>query len=145
MSDGELPDAARIVKYIRPRLVGDGKIEAEAFKPRASDIDGLSVNWLDVFDPPKANQLTEVKNRARITMSSNGLLAELRVGDVRRRANEEKDSRLIFVHDPLDATSIQTSDPSHSLKQGIPNSDPDEVPPICDLIADCVLYKHETT
>lgn len=145
MSCNELLDEANIVKYIRPGLIEhNGDLEGRAFKPRDSDTHGLSVDWLGAFDLPKSNQLAEVRRRSRICMKPRGLIAEVNVGDIRTKTANVRSCTLEFVHDPQAANERYVCNPAHSLIKGIPKTEPDEVHPVCDLIADCVVGKHST-
>ena len=103
MTGDDLPDAAQVVRYVRPSHIReDGDVDGRAFRLR-EDEGGLSVNWLDYFAGlSKAEQLNEVRRFSRLTLSRNGRFAELNVGDVKQavRAELPELPMLRFVHDP---------------------------------------------
>ena len=123
MIGGELPDAAQVVRYVRPSYIReDGDVDGRAFRLR-EDETGLSVNWLDYFAGlSKAEQVNEVRRLSGLSLSRNGRFAELNVGDVKRAAGAEFPElpRLRFVHDPPAANGAIEADPSHSLVIGLP-------------------------
>ena len=135
-----LPEADRILRYIRPRHVEDGIVNGEGFLTRPGE-DAPSGNWLEWFDPPIANQVAGVRSVARLTYAKKGKLARLNVGQTTRYVRENDPNGLVlsFVHDPLDAKETQAADPSHSLIHGVPVQDTPEAALVKDLIAECIL------
>lgn len=123
MTGDELPDAAQVVRYVRPSHIReDGSAAGKAFRLR-EDETGLSVNWLDYFAGlSRAEQINEVRRLSGLTLSRNGRFAELNVGDVKQAVGAELPELpgLRFVHDPPTANGAIEADPSHSLVIGLP-------------------------
>ena len=139
MTGDELPDAAQVVRYVRPSHIReDGDVDGRAFRLR-EDETGLSVNWLDYFAGlSKAEQVNEVRRLISLTLSRNGRFAELNVGVVKQavRAELPELPRLRFVHDPPAANGATEADPSHSLVVGLPRpADSRMAAAVGDLIA----------
>ena len=146
MTGDELPDAAQVVRYVRPSHIReDGDVDGRAFRLR-EDETGLSVNWLDYFAGlSKSEQINEVRRFSRLSLSKNGRFAELNVGDVKRAADAELPELpgLRFVHDPPAANGAVEADPSHSLVIGLPGpADSRMAAAVGDLIARRVQGLH---
>ena len=137
-----LPDNDNVVRYVKPSLIDDGKVDGNAFH-RRGDEEALSINWLDYFrNLSKEQQLCEVRRLFRLQVRPNGRFAELNVSQTRRHVgNEIQDLR--FFEDPLEADSVNghKADYSHALIDGLP--DPNKMPEfaemIGDMIAECVV------
>lgn len=142
MTAGDLPDADHVVRYARfIDLLDDGTLNCSAFQLRKAE-SGLSVNWLECFgDKTKSQQLDEVRRLIRLTMKRSGRLAELNVGQTRKKVDRLLDE-LRFIHMPLDADENFEADPSHSEIVGLPPKDSPEADMIGDLIATCVIEVH---
>ena len=69
----------------------DGTADGSDFRLRASrpDETGLSVNWLEAFEPGKVHQLAEVRRLCRLRLSPRGRFAEMNVGTVLREVATE--------------------------------------------------------
>ena len=123
MTGDDLPDAAQVVRYVRPSHIREnGSAAGKAFRLR-EDEGGLSVNWLDYFAGlSKAEQVNEVRRLSGLSLSRNGRFAELNVGVVKQavRAELPELPGLRFVHDPPAANGAVEADPSHSLVIGLP-------------------------
>ena len=146
MTGGELPDAAHVVRYVRPSHIReDGDVDGRAFRLREGEA-GLSVNWLGYFAGlSKPEQINEVRRFSRLSLSRNGRFAELNVGDVKQavRAELPELPRLRFVHDPPAANGAHEADPSHSLVVGLPRpADSRMAAAVGDLIARRVQELH---
>ena len=141
MTASALPPDDNVVRYASPRTIhDDGSVDGAAFHLRAGD-DGLSVNWLEYFrSQPKARQLQEVRRCARLRLSNNGRLAELKVGETQAHLGRICD--LLLVRQPLPATENYPADPSHSEIIGLPPGDSPAAELIGDLIAECVHTLH---
>jgi hypothetical protein len=121
-------------------LVDRGVITGSAFVLRNNE-GGLSINWLERLTGGIETRLAEVRRRARITYSNNGLLAVLGVGRTRLFVCTESSPQcdLRFVQDPLPATDTFAADDSHGLIIGVPeDGDSPEAEAVGDLIASCV-------
>ena len=144
MKGDNLPADDHVVHYVKPSMIlEDGAPDGSEFRLRHSrpDEEGLSVNWLEAFAPPKTEQLSEVRRLFRLTVRRNGRFAELRIGTVLRLVSEEMDT-LRILHDPLDAYGRFDDDPSHALVVGLPPGDSDQAALVGDLIAECVVNMH---
>lgn len=88
MTAGDLPDADHVVRYARfINLLDEGTLNCSAFQLRKAE-SGLSVNWLECFgDKTKSQQLDEVRRLIRLTMKRSGRLAELNVGQTRKKVD----------------------------------------------------------
>lgn len=144
MKRNDLLSGDQIVRYIKPSMIqDDGTADGSDFCLRASrpDETGLSVNWLEAFQPGKAHQLNEVRRLCRLSLRPSGRFAELNVGVVLREVSTELDT-LRIVHDPLEANENLDADPSHAQIVGLPPGDSDHALLVGDLIADCVIDMH---
>jgi hypothetical protein len=130
-----------VLFYVKPTQVDDGVVNGEAFIARPRDDDGLSVNWLEWFDPPVESQVEGVRRLARISYAKSGRLARLNVGTVIRhlRENDQFGTVLSLEHDPLDPEGDFAADPSHALVKGVPRQGTPEAAFVGDLIAECVI------
>ena len=120
MTGDELPDAAQVVRYVRPsHILENGRVAGRAFRLRVGE-EGLSVNWLDYFARlSKPDQVREVRRLIRMSLSGNGRFAELNVGTVKQSVRAELPG-LRFIHYPLPADGANVADPSHSQVSGLP-------------------------
>lgn len=146
MINDDLPPDDHIVRYVKPSMIRkDGTPDGAEFRlrPNRPDETGLSVNWLEVFGPGKANQLAEVQRLCRLTTRPRGRFAEMNVGALTRRVAEELIS-LHIVHAPLDAEHGYQADPSHAEIIGLPPSESDLAMLVGDLISECVIAMHTT-
>lgn len=144
MKGDDLPADDHIVRYVKPSMIlEDGTPDGSDFCLRVSRPDeiGLSVNWLEAFGPPKAQQLSEVRHLIRLGIRRNGRFAELEVGTTLHTVSEEM-TTLRMLHDPLEATDRFGADPSHAEIVGLPPGNSDEAALVGDLIAECVVDMH---
>lgn len=147
MTGDDLPADDHVVRYIKPSMIlEDGTPDGSGFRLRTSRPDeaGLSVNWLEAFEPPKIRQLSEVRRLFRLDVRPNGRFAELDVGTTLRAVSEELKT-VRMLHDPLEAADGFDSDPSHAQIVGLPPGDSDEAALVGDLIAECVVDMHPAT
>ena len=137
-----IPDSGNVVRYLRPSQVDQGIVDAGGFF-RAGE-DEPSVNWLETFAPPIAEQLDNVRRVARLTYSAKGHLIQLAVGRTREfvRQNDPRATELQFEPDPLIAEEKYPEDPSHALIKGMPGHLTPEAALIRDLLARCVINIH---
>lgn len=144
MKGDDLPAGDHVVRYVKPSLIReDGTPDGSDFclRPDRPDETGLSVNWLEAFEPPKTHQLSEVRRLFRLSVRRTGRFAELDVGATLRRVSEELDS-VRMLHDPLETADGFDADPSHAQIVGMPPSDSDQAALVGDLIAECVVDMH---
>tara|TARA_R110002096_G_scaffold46313_2_gene123601 strand:- start:2007 stop:2459 length:453 start_codon:yes stop_codon:yes gene_type:complete len=144
MMSADLPLADHIVRYVKPSMIEeDGTANGAEFRLRSRrpDETGLSVNWLEAFDPDKANQLAQVRRLYRLEVKKRGRFAELNVGSVHEKVAKELKT-LRIVHDPLDPEDSFEADPSHAEITGLPLGDSDQAMLIGDIIAECVITMH---
>ena len=144
MTSHALPDADHVVRYVRPMLVSNDRVDGSAFRLRRDET-GLSTHWLECFRGlPKSPQLEEVRRLIRVAVKPNGCLAELNVGNVRRHLSG-KLATLSFIQSPLGALHPFPADPSHAEIVGLPPGDSAEAALIGDMIAECVQSMHPAT
>lgn len=144
MKGDNLPAGDHIVRYVKPSMIEEnGAVNGADFRLRRDrpDETGVSVNWLETFDPDKAHQLAEVRRLYRLDVKKKGRFAELNIGAVRKKVSEELKT-IRIVHHPLDADNGYEEDPSHAEISGLPPGDSDEAMMIGDLIAECVIDMH---
>jgi hypothetical protein len=147
MKGEDLPAADHIVRYVKPSMIEeDGTANGAEFRlrPHRPDETGVSVNWLEVFDPGRAHQLAEVRRLYRLEVKKRGRFAELNVGAVCEKVAEELET-LRIVHDPLDPEGGFEADPSHAEITGLPPGDSDQAMMIGDMIAECISSMHPAT
>lgn len=144
MKGDDLAAADHIVRYVKPSMIEeDGTANGAEFRLRAHrpDDTGLSVNWLEAFDPDKAHQLFEVRRLYRLAVKKTGRFAELNIGTVRQKLAYEL-ATLRIVHDPLEAECDFDPDPSHAEIVGLPFGGTPDADMIGDMIAECVIDMH---
>ena len=144
MKRDNLPAGDQIVRYVKPSMIQeDGTADGSDFRLRSArpDETGLSVNWLEAFEPGKVHQLDEVRRLSRQRLRPNGRFAEMNVGTIIRGIAKELDMVRI-VHDPLEAKEGFDADPSHAEIIGLPLGDSDQAILVGDLIAECVIDIH---
>ena len=109
-----LNDWDHVVRLVKPSLV-------ETLPSAAAFLDNrqrpASMNWLECFNPPRENQLREVRSRIRLTLRVNARFVELNVGDAKDTA-AEYGTTLAFVKKPLPAKDALPEDPSHCEAHG---------------------------
>jgi hypothetical protein len=137
-----IPDADHVVRYLRPTQVENGVVDAGGFY--RADENEPSVNWLEAFAAPLANQLSNVRRVARITYAATGHLVQLQVGETREyvRRNDPNATEIQFKKDALPAFGRFLDDPSHALIAGMPDHKTPEAALIRDLLAKCVTQIH---
>ena len=137
----QVASADHILYYVKPTQIDDGVVSGGAFVARPSDHDGLSVNWLEWFDPPIERQIDGVRSVARITYRKSGRLARLNVGNVKRHVRENAPfaPALLITHDPLAPEGAYPADPTHALVDGAQAQRSDEAALVGDLIAECII------
>ena len=144
MKRDDLPAEEQIVRYVKPSMIqDDGTPDGSDFRLRTSrpDETGLSVNWLEAFEPGKVHQLGEVRRLCRLRLRPRGRFAEMNVGTVLREVAAEL-TALRIIHDPLEEIGGFDTDPSHAQIIGLPPGDSDHGLLVGDLIADCVTEMH---
>ncbi len=144
MKGDDLPADDHIVRYVKPSMIEeDGTANGADFRlrPDRPDETGVSVNWLEAFDPDKAHQLAEVRRLYRLTVRKSGRFAEMNIGAVRAKVAQEL-ATLRVVHDPLEAEGDYEADSSHAEITGLPPGESPEADMIGDLIAECVIDMH---
>jgi hypothetical protein len=145
-----LDSECHVIRYVGGLLVDreTGAIDGSGFL-RKPNGDHPSVNWVECFNAPIENQLSEIRARKRITYGKTGRLALLNVGWTRGHlaANYPDFDGLDFVKDPLDPQPPRypLSDPSHALIWGAPTSDTPEGEAIGDLIAETIVKSFEAS
>ena len=144
MKPDHLPGGDQIARYVKPSMIqDDGTPDGSDFRLRASrpNETGLSVNWLDAFEPGKVHQLSEVRRLCRVRLRSRGRFAEMNVSTILREVAKELDT-LRIVHDPLEEKEGFDADPSHAEIIGLPPGDSDHAVLVGDLMAECVIDMH---
>jgi hypothetical protein len=140
-SGAPLDHGHHVLRYVGPRLLDNGTVDGGAFLRKPKDVDGLSVNWLEWFPGFLEDQVTGVRQAARLTYSRNGGLARLNVGRTTNFIREHHPERLalLFVHNPLLAQGEHLPDQSHSLITEAPFENAPDAELLGDLIARCVI------
>ena len=134
----------QIVRYVKSSMIQeDGTADGSDFRLRSArpDETGLSVNWLEAFEPGKVHQLNEVRRLCRLHLRPNGRFAEMNVGTIISEVAMELDT-LRIIHDPLEATKSFDADPSHAEITGLPPGDSDQAVLVGDLIVECIIDMH---
>ena len=85
--NGELRGRDNVVHYVRPSKLVNGKVNGATFRPREGEC-GPSVNWLEYFVGAKDSQIDQARNAIPLTLSPNGVLAELNVGETTREVRD---------------------------------------------------------
>lgn len=139
MTNNILPDSAHVVRYAKPSSIfEDGSIDIY-LRPNE---DGLSFNWLECFgNIPKEEQLAQVRQASRITLSRNGCLIEWHVGQTREYLLSHS-FPVQFISKPCPATQEHKEDPSHGEIEGVPPRDSPQADSFGDLIARCIMARH---
>jgi hypothetical protein len=136
-----IPDVDHVVRYVKPSSIeADGTINGSEFRlrPNRPDDVGVSVSWMESYDPPPANQISEVRQRSRLKTSKSGCYARMNVGRTRKYVLNESQTNLAIVHDPLQEDGTFVEDGAHSIISGLPPGDSPEAEAIGDLIAECI-------
>ncbi len=142
MTGDELPDESHTVRYIKPSLVDDGKILADAFRLREGE-STLSVHWLECFKAfTRPEQIKAVRRLSRLKLRKKRRFAVLHTGRTKRHTMEElirgKLNGARFVHTPLDADEHFEADRSHSEVVGLPPREHGLSRRVGGMIAECV-------
>lgn len=139
-----LPDGDHVVRYVKPSMIReDGTVDGGDFRLRPSKPDetGLSVNWLEILEGERQQQLETIRMLSRLERKQRGRLAELRVGDMRSSIAELL-VEFAVVHDPLESEGAFDADPSHAEINGLPAGDSDIAMLVGDVLAECVVAVH---
>jgi hypothetical protein len=141
-----------VLRYIRKKHVDNGIVNGAGFMRRPAEDTPPSVNWMECFPPPTANQVAEISGRRRIRYEKRGKLVQINVGHTKRYVTENA-ARLIaenasaivlaFLHDPLRAEKDWSADPSHAVIDGIPVEKTPNAEGIQDLLVDCILEQFD--
>lgn len=140
-----IPDDDHVVRYVRPGLIDEGKVDGGAFV-RAATHSALSVNWLEFFGgSDHEGQMDKVRRLVRLGLARHGRFAKLNVGKTKQYVSvcaleASLKVNLGISEDPLPATAKFVADPSHSKITGLPPEDNENALLVGDLIADCVEY-----
>lgn len=77
MIEDTVPEQDHVIRYVKPSLVHDNKVNGGAFTLR-KDEEGLSVNWLEAFgNDDQTDSVNEIRNLCRISLASTGKFAKL--------------------------------------------------------------------
>lgn len=133
-----------IVAYASSTKIDNGSVDGEVFMRRASDTDGLSVNWVECFPAPRPNQITEIcrRVRTRMTIRNSGRFAEIKV-DAAATAVVDLVDTFGAIEDPLEADGTELADESHSLFMGLPEHGHEKAQAVGDAIAATLINLHE--
>jgi hypothetical protein len=145
LNEVHLKDKHNVVRYIKPRHIDNGVVNGEGFLCRPGE-DAPSVNWLECFDAPIENQLSEIKRRKRLNHAKTGCLAKLNVGQTKNyiESNHTDKLKIYFIIDELEAEGDYLADYSHSIIKNIPTENTPEAALIKDLISDCIVCSFPT-
>ena len=137
-----IPNDGNVVRYLRPTQIDQGVVDADGFfRPGENE---PSINWLEAFPAPLANQLDNVRRVARLTYAATGHSVQLPVGPTRYfvRLDDPVSTDLQFDSDPLEANERYAADPSHALIRGMPSHQTPEAALVRELLARCVTMVH---
>lgn len=138
-----VPDPDHVLRYVKPTHIDGDQINGDAFLRKPGE-DAPSTNWLEWFDPPPENQVSECRIAAglRLKFSKTGKLAKLRVEHTKAYVTQEDPNHLVlaFEHDPLDEEDEKPADPSHAIIRGVPEIGSAEASLIGDLLAESVIW-----
>jgi hypothetical protein len=141
-----VPDPDHALRYIGKKHVdkGTNQVNGSGFLARPGE-DAPSANWIECFEGPIENQLSEIRERKRFKYEKRGRLVRLNVGNTRQHivSNAPFSINFAFLHDPLPAEDDRPEDPSHALMHGAPELDTPEGEMIQDLFLDCILESFE--
>jgi hypothetical protein len=105
-----LPEEDHVLRYIRKKHVDNGVVNGAGFMRRPTEDSPPSVNWMECFPPPVANQVDEISARRRLKYEKRGKLVRINVGHTKRYIAENAPRPvaesanaivLAFLHDPL--------------------------------------------
>ena len=142
VKDDPLPQSDHVLRYVGGKDIDRGEINGSGFLCRPTEA-APSVNWLECFVGALANQVEQVRQRARISYGATARFVRLNVGYSSEYVfnNDPNSLRIEFVLDPLieDVVRHFPADPSHSLMQGVPKIDTPEGELIGDLLVECIV------
>ena len=117
-------DDHHVLRYVRPSLVDGDRISTSAFLCRQKENE-CSVNWMERFDAPIANQCKCIREEKRIEWRPTGKLARLNVGAAKQKIAEEAKIALAFLYDPEDPAPPHhpKAHTSHSIINKMPKLD----------------------
>lgn len=143
MKGDRLHDLHHVVSYVSGSRHHEGLVDGSVFMRRTADTDGLSVNWLECFPSPRANQISEICARSRISVRATGRFAEINVGEAIEAVSSVAPN-CSAVHDPLAQEGEFREDPSHALFIGLPEASESERALLAgDLISQRVKALHK--
>lgn len=111
----------RVVRYAKPTAVEGDVVNGTAFDRRPTDVTGLSVSRLGIFDPDRARDLAMLRTviGSALTLSPNGRLAEIGVGTI-EAVGREVGQLLHVAENALPAVTPALANPAHALIDGLP-------------------------
>lgn len=122
MADGDrVSPEEHVVRYAKPTSVeGDG-VNGTAFERRLTDITGVSVTRLGMFDPDRVRDLVEVRRvmATAMRMKRNRRLAEIGVGDI-EAVGREVGQLLQVMENTSPADLPVLANPAHAVINGLP-------------------------
>jgi hypothetical protein len=135
-----LPDPDHVLRYIGKKHIDDGVVNGSGFLARVGE-DAPSVNWMECFLGPAANQVAEISARRRIRYERRAQLAQLNVGQTKNYVAENAPMlvKLSFLHDPLAAETTLSEDLSHAIINGVPAPNTPEGELVGDLLVGCIM------
>jgi hypothetical protein len=144
MTKGEnLADDHHVLRYVKPtqvdRVAGVEQVSFSTFLCRA-DEDDCSVNWMEYFDAPVANQCACIRAEKRVTYKAAARVARLNVGVAKTKVLAEAETVLAFIHDPEEPEPPRFPKPqaSHSIITGMPKLETPEGEMVGALLRDII-------
>ena len=142
MTATAIPETDHVVRYVRWRLLRNGRPDGNAFVRRTNETT-VSVNWLEAFPGDRFHQLAEVRRCIHLEPGAQAKFALLHTGACRRHVARSliedgyPELRMGFLHVPLPEESGYPEDPSHTEITGLPDpgADPEHAEYVGDLIA----------
>jgi hypothetical protein len=142
----DLPNLHHVLRYIGKKHVDNNFINGSAFLATPSDMTP-SVNWMEHFPPPTANQVDNIVQRRRLKYERRGKLASLHIDRTKAYliANSQPQIDLKFIYDPLPPEDPHPEDLSHSYMTGLPLRGSPEEEATADLLVHCIVETFSVT
>jgi hypothetical protein len=125
----DLPLNDHVIRYIKPRYVNAGVMDANGFLCRPGE-KASSVNWLE------CENIELIRKNSPLKYHKMGILAEVNVGFTKNYMKEQADLSLSFIYDP------SSHNHSHSLIHGLPVISAHESELLSDLLNYCIVKLH---
>lgn len=119
-----------VVHYVAPSKHISGVVDGVTFRPRRTNENGPSVNWLEYFSGSKDEQVAQARRVIPLEMKDSGVLAELNVGKTTECT--KRHAELSFAQ-----TSEPDDHPSHYEIHGLRDAPPQAYDLVAKSITSC--------